>query len=103
MLSSHTTEEKKEEEDEKEPEDNCPDPKSTPGQTTSDQIQKVLDCLQPHMDDPDVQGESTELENMQHVPGIIFDHLQLLSLFWHTNQAEHAFSLQLKSRYCQQL
>lgn len=24
---------------------------------TSSQIQKVLDCLQPHMDDPDAQGE----------------------------------------------
>uniref|UniRef100_A0A3B5MEN5 Putative WW-binding domain-containing protein n=1 Tax=Xiphophorus couchianus TaxID=32473 RepID=A0A3B5MEN5_9TELE len=27
------------------------------GKATSDQIQKVLDCLQPHIDDPDVQGE----------------------------------------------
>lgn len=31
--------------------------KSSPGKATSDQIQKVLDCLQPHMDDPDVQGQ----------------------------------------------
>ncbi|XP_067442860.1 serine/threonine-protein phosphatase 4 regulatory subunit 1 isoform X1 [Thunnus thynnus] len=56
MLSCHTTEEKKEEKEE-EPEDNCPDSKSSPGQTTSDQIQKVLDCLQPHIDDPDVQAQ----------------------------------------------
>lgn len=27
------------------------------GPATSSQIQKVLDCLQPHMDDPDVQGD----------------------------------------------
>lgn len=27
------------------------------GPATSSQIQKVLDCLQPHLDDPDVQGE----------------------------------------------
>ncbi|KAM7422989.1 hypothetical protein PAMA_010836 [Pampus argenteus] len=54
MLSCHTTEEKKEKEA---PEDNCPDSMSSPGQTTSDQIQKVLDCLQPHMDDPDVQAQ----------------------------------------------
>uniref|UniRef100_A0A671TZD0 Uncharacterized protein n=1 Tax=Sparus aurata TaxID=8175 RepID=A0A671TZD0_SPAAU len=47
--------ENKEEEDE--PGDNCRDPKSSPGQATSDQIQKVLDCLQPHMDDPDVQAQ----------------------------------------------
>lgn len=52
--------ENKEEEDE--PGDNCRDPKSSPGQATSDQIQKVLDCLQPHMDDPDVQGGYTEPE-----------------------------------------
>uniref|UniRef100_A0A8C4HKW4 WW-binding domain-containing protein n=1 Tax=Dicentrarchus labrax TaxID=13489 RepID=A0A8C4HKW4_DICLA len=40
-----------------EPEGNCPDSKSNPGKATSDQIQKVLDCLQPHMDDPDVQAQ----------------------------------------------
>lgn len=34
-----------------------PESKSSPGKATSDQIQKVLDCLQPHMDDPDVQGQ----------------------------------------------
>lgn len=27
------------------------------GPATSSQIQKVLDCLQPHIDDPDVQGD----------------------------------------------
>lgn len=66
MLSCPTSEEatEKEEknEDEEEPEDNCPDSKSSHGKATSDQIQKVLDCLQPHMDDPDVQGEYTEPE-----------------------------------------
>lgn len=46
----------KEEKKEEEPENSCPDPKSSPGKATSDQIQKVLDCLQPHIDDPDVQG-----------------------------------------------
>ncbi|KAM6980839.1 serine/threonine-protein phosphatase 4 regulatory subunit 1 [Aplochiton taeniatus] len=30
---------------------------ASPGQATSDQIQKVLDCLQPHIDDPDVQAQ----------------------------------------------
>lgn len=51
-------EEKKEEDEEEEPE--CPDSKSSPGKATSDQIQKVLDCLQPHIDDPDVQGMYTQ-------------------------------------------
>lgn len=50
-------EEKMEQASEKKPEDKCPEPMSSPGKTTSDQIQMVLDCLQPHMDDPDVQGE----------------------------------------------
>ena len=27
------------------------------GPATSSQIQKVLECLQPHLDDPDVQGD----------------------------------------------
>lgn len=49
-------------EEEEDPQDNLPDSKSTPGKATSDQIQKVLDCLQPHMDDPDVQGGCTEPE-----------------------------------------
>uniref|UniRef100_A0A4W6E5G8 Uncharacterized protein n=1 Tax=Lates calcarifer TaxID=8187 RepID=A0A4W6E5G8_LATCA len=79
------------------PEDNCPDSKSSHGKATSDQIQKVLDCLQPHMDDPDVQGEYTEPECLS----IIFDHLLSLYLFWHsraqtvdTEIAKHcAFSL----------
>uniref|UniRef100_A0A4W6E621 Uncharacterized protein n=1 Tax=Lates calcarifer TaxID=8187 RepID=A0A4W6E621_LATCA len=53
MLSCQTSEE----EEDKEPEDNCPDSKSSHGKATSDQIQKVLDCLQPHMDDPDVQAQ----------------------------------------------
>ncbi|XP_049893269.1 serine/threonine-protein phosphatase 4 regulatory subunit 1 isoform X1 [Epinephelus moara] len=48
-------EEKKEEDEEEEPE--CPGSKSSPGKATSDQIQKVLDCLQPHIDDPDVQAQ----------------------------------------------
>nr|XP_020449922.1 serine/threonine-protein phosphatase 4 regulatory subunit 1 [Monopterus albus] len=45
------------ERDEEEPENNCHDSKSSHGKATSDQIQKVLDCLQPHMDDPDVQAQ----------------------------------------------
>ncbi|XP_041805944.1 serine/threonine-protein phosphatase 4 regulatory subunit 1 isoform X2 [Chelmon rostratus] len=49
--------EKEEKKEEEEPEDNCPDSKSSPSKATSDQIQKVLDCLQPHMDDPDVQAQ----------------------------------------------
>lgn len=48
-------EEKKADEEEEEPD--FPDSKSSPGKATSDQIQKVLDCLQPHMDDPDVQAQ----------------------------------------------
>ncbi|XP_056258030.1 serine/threonine-protein phosphatase 4 regulatory subunit 1 [Seriola aureovittata] len=65
MLSCQTSEEvteweeKKEraEEEEEEPEDGCLDSKLSHGKATSDQIQKVLDCLQPHMDDPDVQAQ----------------------------------------------
>lgn len=60
MLSCQTSEEvtKQEEKTEKhQAEDNCPDSKSSRSKSTSDQIQKVLDCLQPHIDDPDVQGE----------------------------------------------
>ncbi|XP_030585704.1 serine/threonine-protein phosphatase 4 regulatory subunit 1 isoform X2 [Archocentrus centrarchus] len=38
--------------------ENCNESMSNHGkQATSDQIQKVLDCLQPHMDDPDVQAQ----------------------------------------------
>lgn len=48
------------EEKEEVPENNYLDSKPSPGKSTSDQIQKVLDCLQPHMDDPDVQGGYTE-------------------------------------------
>uniref|UniRef100_A0A3Q3EAG9 Uncharacterized protein n=1 Tax=Labrus bergylta TaxID=56723 RepID=A0A3Q3EAG9_9LABR len=63
MLSSQTSveetenEEKQEEKEEEKHEGNCPDTKPSPSQATSDQIQKVLDCLQPHMDDPDVQAQ----------------------------------------------
>lgn len=68
MLTGQTSEEVTEkeekteakEEEEEEPEEDCPDSKSSHGKATSDQIQKVLDCLQPHIDDPDVQGEYTE-------------------------------------------
>uniref|UniRef100_A0AAQ6AH01 WW-binding domain-containing protein n=1 Tax=Amphiprion ocellaris TaxID=80972 RepID=A0AAQ6AH01_AMPOC len=42
---------------EEEPEENCLESKSSHGKATSDQIQKVLDCLQPHIDDPDVQAQ----------------------------------------------
>lgn len=54
-----TETEEKEEEEAEELEENCPDSKSSHGKATSDQIQKVLDCLQPHIADPDVQGEYT--------------------------------------------
>uniref|UniRef100_A0AAX7UAF4 WW-binding domain-containing protein n=1 Tax=Astatotilapia calliptera TaxID=8154 RepID=A0AAX7UAF4_ASTCA len=59
MLSCQKMEEVKEEKrEEEEPTENCNDSKSNHGkQATSDQIQKVLDCLQPHMDDPDVQAQ----------------------------------------------
>ncbi|XP_034533450.1 serine/threonine-protein phosphatase 4 regulatory subunit 1 isoform X2 [Notolabrus celidotus] len=63
MLGSQTSgevvekEEQKEEEEEEQYKDSCSDSKPSPGQATSDQIQKVLDCLQPHMDDPDVQAQ----------------------------------------------
>uniref|UniRef100_A0A3P9HKU5 Protein phosphatase 4 regulatory subunit 1 n=1 Tax=Oryzias latipes TaxID=8090 RepID=A0A3P9HKU5_ORYLA len=50
-----TEKEEKEEEEAEELEENCPDSKSSHGKATSDQIQKVLDCLQPHIADPDVQ------------------------------------------------
>lgn len=55
--SAEVTKKEEQKEEEEEPQDNCPDSKSSPGKATSDQIQKVLDCLQPHMDDPDVQAQ----------------------------------------------
>ncbi|RVE72933.1 hypothetical protein OJAV_G00045140 [Oryzias javanicus] len=57
MLNCPTSVQVTEKEDEKEEEleENCPDSKSSHGKATSDQIQKVLDCLQPHIADPDVQ------------------------------------------------
>lgn len=61
MLSSQTSARETETEEEEEPEQSCPDSKSSHGKATSDQIQMVLDRLQPHMDDPDVQGEYVEL------------------------------------------
>ncbi|XP_053723819.1 serine/threonine-protein phosphatase 4 regulatory subunit 1 [Synchiropus splendidus] len=64
MLSCHNTEEPKEEsESEKREEavvelvESCSDAKSSSGKSTSDKIQMVLDCLQPHIDDPDVQAQ----------------------------------------------
>ncbi|XP_029005771.1 serine/threonine-protein phosphatase 4 regulatory subunit 1 [Betta splendens] len=57
MLSSQTSEKETETEKEEEPEQSCPDSKSSHGKATSDQIQMVLDRLQPHMDDPDVQAQ----------------------------------------------
>lgn len=55
--SSEVVEKEEKKEEMEEPGNNCPDSKSSPGKATSDQIQKVLECLQPHMDDPDVQGK----------------------------------------------
>ena len=58
MLTSPTTgEEMEREEEDEEVIEECPVSKYNPAKATSDQIQKVLDCLQPHMDDPDVQGQ----------------------------------------------
>lgn len=51
-------------EEREEPQNSIPDSTPSPGKATSDQIQKVLDCLQPHMDDPDVQGGSAEPEHL---------------------------------------
>uniref|UniRef100_A0A672JCI1 Uncharacterized protein n=1 Tax=Salarias fasciatus TaxID=181472 RepID=A0A672JCI1_SALFA len=65
MLNCQTSEGVKNKEEKKkvdqeegeEREENCSESKSTHGKATSDQIQKVLDCLQPHIDDPDVQAQ----------------------------------------------
>ncbi|XP_043979013.1 serine/threonine-protein phosphatase 4 regulatory subunit 1 [Gambusia affinis] len=58
MLNCQTSEEGTEKKvEEEEPEENCSESKSSHGKATSDQIQKVLDCLQPHIDDPDVQAQ----------------------------------------------
>ncbi|XP_072237841.1 serine/threonine-protein phosphatase 4 regulatory subunit 1 [Leuresthes tenuis] len=64
MLTCQTSKEvtkkqenKKAEEEEEEPQELCSDTKSSHGKATSDQIQKVLDCLQPHIADPDVQAQ----------------------------------------------
>lgn len=81
MLSCQTSEEvteKGEKEEEEEPEHSCPDSKPSHGKATSDQIQKVLDCLQPHMDDPDVQGECAEWGSSW----FPFDHLTLRPVYW---------------------
>lgn len=65
MLSSQKPSDGAEDEEEKgEPQNSIPDSTCSPGKATSDQIQKVLDCLQPHMDDPDVQGGYTEPQHL---------------------------------------
>lgn len=55
-----------------EQEENCSDSNSSHGKATSDQIQKVLDCLQPHIDDPDVQGKHIEPGRMVTVLGLCY-------------------------------
>ncbi|KAJ0068300.1 hypothetical protein NL108_004643, partial [Boleophthalmus pectinirostris] len=64
MLTTSTKEEGREEEDKtneeqpkqmEQPGDSCTH--EAKSNSTSDQIQKVLDCLQPHLDDPDVQAQ----------------------------------------------
>ncbi|XP_061582785.1 serine/threonine-protein phosphatase 4 regulatory subunit 1 [Cololabis saira] len=61
MLNSQTsaevTETDQKEAEEEEQEEHRPDSRSSHGKATSDQIQKVLDCLQPHIADPDVQAQ----------------------------------------------
>lgn len=64
--SSDIAENTEEEEEEEESSQNSISGSTpTPGKATSDQIQKVLDCLQPHIDDPDVQGGYTEPDRPQ--------------------------------------
>uniref|UniRef100_A0A673M1M3 Serine/threonine-protein phosphatase 4 regulatory subunit 1-like n=1 Tax=Sinocyclocheilus rhinocerous TaxID=307959 RepID=A0A673M1M3_9TELE len=48
------------------------------GPATSSQIQKVLDCLQPHLDDPDVQGDFHSLLSQNVIPQQLLD--QYLSM-----------------------
>ncbi len=60
VIQNEEKKEEEEEEEEEELEENCADSNPSPGKATSDQIQKVLDCLQPHIDDPDVQGGCTK-------------------------------------------
>uniref|UniRef100_A0A8C6M368 WW-binding domain-containing protein n=1 Tax=Nothobranchius furzeri TaxID=105023 RepID=A0A8C6M368_NOTFU len=57
MLNCEKSEEvtEKEETEEEEHQESSSDSKPSPGKATSDQIQKVLDCLTPHIADPDVQ------------------------------------------------
>ncbi|CAG5978968.1 unnamed protein product [Menidia menidia] len=62
MLNCPTAEEATEDQEtkmaeEEQCQENCSDTKSSHGKATSDQIQKVLDCLQPHIADPDVQAQ----------------------------------------------
>lgn len=65
MLTGQTSEVAEKEEQRKmemeDIEECCPETMTSHGKATSDQIQKVLDCLQPHIDDPDVQGEYRDL------------------------------------------
>nr|XP_061796215.1 serine/threonine-protein phosphatase 4 regulatory subunit 1-like isoform X2 [Nerophis lumbriciformis] len=53
MAKEKRKEEKKQAEDQR----RSLDSRASPAKTTSDQIKMVLDCLQPHMDDPDVQAQ----------------------------------------------
>lgn len=62
MLNCQKSSDGAENEEKEKPHNSIPDSMSSPGKATSDQIQKVLDCLQPHMDDPDVQGGYMEPE-----------------------------------------
>ncbi|XP_037107124.1 serine/threonine-protein phosphatase 4 regulatory subunit 1 isoform X2 [Syngnathus acus] len=57
MIDKKKKKERKEEQKDAEELGSRPDSKVSSGKTTSDQIQMVLDCLQPHMDDPDVQAQ----------------------------------------------
>lgn len=85
--------EQEEKEEREEAGNHFPEAKSSPGKATSDQIQKVLDCLQPHMDDPDVQGQWEETE-FHSIPGRI---PYPLSEPWQCDTF-----LQLRSRCCLQ-
>uniref|UniRef100_A0A674NZ58 Protein phosphatase 4 regulatory subunit 1 n=1 Tax=Takifugu rubripes TaxID=31033 RepID=A0A674NZ58_TAKRU len=83
ILSSQKPSDVAEDEEEKEePQNSIPDSMCSPGKATSDQIQKVLDCLQPHMDDPDVQAlfqrTSLRLRSVSSCvnPGIIYSSRQ---------------------------
>uniref|UniRef100_A0A672RKT7 Serine/threonine-protein phosphatase 4 regulatory subunit 1-like n=1 Tax=Sinocyclocheilus grahami TaxID=75366 RepID=A0A672RKT7_SINGR len=70
------------------------------GPATSSQIQKVLDCLQPHLDDPDVQGD-LQKERILLLPFSTYGHSSSFSCFpnSHSLLSQNVIPQQLLDQY----